>query len=176
MNMSVIVRLGQEEDVEGIMKIVKAVVPMMQASGNFQWDEVYPSEAAFRKDVEIGQCYVAEKTHEDGSQEIVGVAALTEDQSEEYADCGWDLGIPAVVPHRLAVSPTCHRQGIAAKLYAKGDELARERGYDRVRVDTNKLNVPMNKTIQAAGYVYAGEISLNSKPKDMRFNTYEKLL
>ena len=174
--MSVVIRLGKEGDVEAIMRIVKACIPAMQASGNFQWDEVYPNEAAFRKDIEIGQCYVAEKTNEDGSKEIAGVAALTEDQSVEYADCGWDLSIPAVVPHRLAVSPTCHRQGIAAKLYAKGDELARERGYDRVRVDTNSLNVPMNKTIQAHGYKYAGEISLNSKPKDMRFNTYEKML
>lgn len=174
--MSVIIRNGREEDLQGIMVIIRAVVPMMQASGNFQWDEVYPTEDAFRNDIKLSQCYVAEKTNEDGTKEIAGVAALTEDQSEEYADCGWDLSIPAVVPHRLAVSPTCHRQGIAAMLYAKGDELARERGYDRVRVDTNKLNVPMNKTIVGAGYKYAGEISLNSKPKDMRFNTYEKIL
>ena len=129
--MSIIIRQGNEEDVEGIMKIVKAVVPMMQASGNFQWDEVYPTEAAFRKDIEIGQCYVAEKTHEDGLKEVVGVAALTEDQSEEYADCG-DLTIflqwypidSPYYPHAIArVSrPSSMRKEMS--LHENGDMIA----------------------------------------------------
>ena len=171
--MTITVRKGTEEDITVIMTIVKAVVPLMQAAGNFQWDEVYPTEPAFRKDIGAGECYVAVQQE---TNEVVGVTALTEDQSFEYADCGWDLSIPSIVPHRMAVSPDCRRQGVAAAMYAKGDELARERGYDRVRVDTNKVNGPMNATILKAGYKYAGEINLSSKPKDMRFNCYEKLL
>ena len=167
------VRKGKEEDIPSIMKIVNAVIPLMQASGNFQWDEVYPNKEAFSNDVKIGQCYVAVSKE---TEDILGVAALTEDQSPEYADAGWDLSIPAIVPHRLAVSPDCRRQGIAATLFAKADELAAERGYNRVRVDTNKVNEPMNLTIKKSGFMFAGEINLSTKPKEMRFNCYEKVL
>lgn len=166
-----VVRLGTTDDLEGIMKIVKAVVPLMQAEGNFQWDEVYPTEAAFAEDIGKGQCWVVVK-----DDIVLGVTALTEDQSPEYADCGWDLSIPSIVPHRMAVSPDARRQGVAGMMYAKAEDLARERGFTRVRVDTNKVNAPMNAAIRKAGFTYSGEINLSTKPKDMRFNTYEKIL
>ena len=172
-------RLACEEDVEAIMKIIKAVVPLMQASGNFQWDEIYPSEAVIREDIAKSQCYVVERELDEKANAIdglLGFTALTEDQSPEYADAGWDLTIPAIVPHRMAVSPEARRQGVAAFMYAHSEVLARKRGYDRVRVDTNKVNGPMNSTIQNAGFKLAGEINLSTKPKDMKFNCYEKIL
>lgn len=169
--MASVCRLGTHEDVEKIMAIIKAVVPLMQAAGNFQWDDVYPTEAAFREDISNNQCWVVVK-----DDVLLGVTALTEDQSPEYADCGWDLSIPSIVPHRMAVSPDARRQGVAAMMYAKAEELAKERGYSRVRVDTNKLNGPMNATIVKAGFSHSGEINLSTKPKEMRFNTYEKII
>jgi thiamine pyrophosphokinase len=171
------IRMAVAEDLDAIMQIIGEVVPLMNAAGNFQWDEKYPTREAFTNDITNQVLYVAELRDTLASAyKVVGVAALTEDQSPEYADCGWDLTIPSIVTHRLAVSPSARRQGIALKLFNQADILAKERGYDRVRVDTNKLNTPMQNVMLKAGYVYAGEISLNSKPKDMRFFCFEKMM
>ena len=69
MSAAITVRLATEPDLPAIMEIIKAVVPMMQASGNFQWDSQYPLEDNFRTDIADGVCYVAEV-----ESTLVGVA------------------------------------------------------------------------------------------------------
>lgn len=133
------IRHGRNEDLDAIEDIVSKVVKMMNADGNFQWDEVYPLRCHFAQDIIDGNCYVAEEIsieNDEGvirSSRILGMAALTEDQSPEYADVGWDLSIPSVVMHRAAVCPSAQRSGIGSLFFNKSEELARERGYHVVR-------------------------------------------
>jgi len=87
---------------------------------------------------------------------------------------GWDLTIPAIVTHRMAVDPRAQKKGAASKLFAQADELAIKKGHGLVRIDTNKMNTKMQGAITKAGYEYSGEISLNSKPPEMRFLCYCK--
>ena len=87
-------------DVPAALAVIRRVVPLMRASGNYQWDDSYPNAAVFEHDVALAQLWLAEI---DGS--VAGVAALTEEQEPEYADVGWDLAEPSVVVHRLAVDP-----------------------------------------------------------------------
>ncbi len=75
------IRLGRHEDLNAMMRLVQAVVPLMRASGNLQWDETYPNVAVFIRDLELDQLWVAEL---DG--QIAGVAAITTDQEPEYAN------------------------------------------------------------------------------------------
>jgi GNAT superfamily N-acetyltransferase len=56
----------------------------------------------------------------------------------------------------MAVDPAFQRRGIAPLFFAKAEQLAKERGFKCVRVDTNKCNIAMQKIIPAAGYVYKG--------------------
>jgi RimJ/RimL family protein N-acetyltransferase len=56
----------------------------------------------------------------------------------------------------------------------KAEELAREAGYKRVRVDTNKINIPMQKMFAKLEYKYAGDIKFKRKPSYMDFVCYEK--
>ena len=164
------VRLATLNDVSALLQLVRRVVPLMQATGNFQWDDHYPNAAVFEKDVALEQLWVAEL---DGK--LVGVAAITTDQEPEYAQVGWDLTETAIVVHRLAVDPDVRGRGIAAQLLAQADEVARQRGIDVLRIDTNTQNEATQRLFPKAGYIFAGEIGLGFRP-GLRFYCYEKRL
>ncbi len=164
------VRQGTLEDVDGVMGVVGRVVPLMQASGNLQWDSAYPNPQVFEKDVAEGQLWVAEE-----AGRVVGFAAITTDQEPEYADVGWDLTETAVVVHRLAVDPAARGRGVAEALMRQAEEVARARGIDVLRLDTNTRNEATQRLFPKLGYVFAGEIGLGFRP-GLRFLCYEKRL
>ena len=159
-----LVRPATEADLPAILQLVAQVVPLMRAAGNQQWSADYPNEAVFRQDIERAQLWIAE----DGGA-VVAVAALTMDQDPEYADADWEPGAPAIVTHRLAVAPE------AAALLAQAETLARARGLNRLRVDTNSENTATQRLFPKLGYRFAGEIGLRCRP-GLRFFCYEKLL
>jgi ribosomal protein S18 acetylase RimI-like enzyme len=158
------------EDVATIMALVRRVVPLMRASGNLQWDDQYPNDAVFEKDVEQGQLWVAEI---DG--QVAGVAAITTDQEPEYAAVGWDINEVAIVIHRLAVDPAFRGKGTAAALMLQAETVAKEREIDVLRVDTNTQNEATQRLFPKLGYGLAGEISLGFRP-GLRFRCYQKRL
>ncbi|GAA4390672.1 GNAT family N-acetyltransferase [Hymenobacter koreensis] len=152
------------------MAIVRRVVPLMQAAGNFQWEASYPNEEVFRQDIDKQQLWVAEF-----EGQVAGVAALTTDQDPEYAQADWDPTAQAIVTHRLAVDPNVQGQGVAAALLQQAEVLARETGLNLLRVDTNSENLATQRLFPKLGYRFAGEITLAFRP-GLRFYCYEKQL
>jgi ribosomal protein S18 acetylase RimI-like enzyme len=152
------------------MALVRRVVPPMRAMGNLQWDDHYPNEQVFQEDIQLQQLWVAQL---EGA--LAGVAAITTDQSPEYADVGWDLNEPAIVIHRLAVDPAFRGAGIAVALMQQAEQVARERGIAVLRVDTNTQNPAAQRLLPKLGYTLAGEIGLAFRP-GLRFLCYEKRL
>jgi len=165
-----IIRPATLNDIEPIMKLVAEVVPVMRASGNFQWDETYPNIEVFTKDVELNQLWVADV---DGA--IAGFAAITTDQDAEYANVGWDINEPAIVTHRLAVSIHHRRQGIAEALLKQAEIVALKRNIYILRIDTNSSNKATRMLFPKLGYEFAGETGLGFRP-NLRFYCYEKRL
>jgi ribosomal protein S18 acetylase RimI-like enzyme len=157
-------------DIPAIMALVRRVVPLMQASGNFQWTDDYPNEAVFAADIEQSQLWVTEL---DGT--IAGVAALTQDQDAEYAQADWDVSEPALVTHRLAVDPAAQGKGVALALMAAAENQAVAQGLKVLRVDTNSENAATQRLFPKLGYRFAGEITLAFRP-GLRFFCYEKRL
>jgi GNAT superfamily N-acetyltransferase len=168
MTNDVIIRRATVTDLPAIVALVHAVVPLMNASGNFQWTTEYPNEAVFRQDIAHNHLWVAEQTGQ-----LLGVAALTQDQDAEYADADWDVTEPALVTHRLAVSPLAQGKGVAHALLAQAEQEARALGLHTLRVDTNSENVATQRLFPKLGYRFAGEIKLAFRP-GLRFFCYEK--
>ncbi len=165
-----IIRIAMLEDIPAIMQLVAAVVPAMQASGNFQWDNTYPNAKIFENDIALNQLWVA-----DVDGEIGGITAITTDQDAEYAQVGWDITETAIVTHRLAVSVNHRRQGIAEALLKQAEIVAESRGIKILRIDTNSNNKATRLLFPKLGYEFAGEISLSFRP-NLRFYCYEKLI
>ena len=165
-----LVRRATVDDLPALLALVRRVVPLMQASGNFQWSADYPNEAVFAADITQNHLWVAEL---DGA--IAGVAALTQDQDAEYAQADWDVTQPALVTHRLAVDPTAQGRGVALALMAQAETQARAQGLRLLRVDTNSENAATQRLFPKLGYRFAGEITLAFRP-GLRFFCYEKQL
>ena len=166
-----LIRSASTKDIPALMMLVRRVVPLMRETGNLQWDDTYPNEEVFARDIELNQLWVAEV--EGGS--LAGVAALTTDQEPEYAQVGWDLKEEAMVVHRLAVDPTFRGMGVAGALMQQAEVIATERGIAVLRVDTNTQNEATQRLFPKLGYVLAGEITLGFRP-GLRFLCYEKRL
>jgi ribosomal protein S18 acetylase RimI-like enzyme len=164
------IRLATQDDLPALMALVRRVVPLMRATGNLQWDETYPNDAVFQRDIDLDQLWIAEV---DGS--IAGVAAITMDQGPDYTQVGWDITEPAIVVHRLAVDPAFRGQGAAAALMQKAEEIAIERRIAALRIDTNTQNEATQRLFPKLGYLLAGEINLEFRP-GLRFLCYEKRL
>jgi len=165
-----LIRLAALSDIPQIMKVIAEVVQLMRASGNMQWDDTYPNPEVFEKDIAQSQLWIAEV---DG--DIAGVSAITTDQEPEYAEVGWDINETAIVTHRLAVSPRYQGRGVAAVLMEQAEIVAKSRGINKLRVDTNTQNQATQKLFPKLGYKYAGEIGLGFRP-GMRFLCYEKIV
>ena len=164
------IRRATVADLPAIMTLVQAVVPLMNASGNIQWTSEYPNEEVFSQDIARQHLWVAERLGE-----LEGVAALTQDQDPEYADANWDAAEPALVTHRLAVSPAAQGRGVAAALLRQAEHEASQLGLRTLRVDTNSENKATQQLFPKLGYRFAGEIKLAFRP-GLRFFCYEKQL
>ena len=164
------VRPGRIEDVDAVMALIRRVVPLMQAAGNWQWDDGYPNQEGFTRDAERSQLWVAEE-----AGRLAGVAAITLDQEPEYREVGWDPAEPAVVVHRLAVDPGFRGRGVAKALMAQAEAVARDWGIPILRVDTNTENAAMQTLFLRMGYAFAGETGLAARP-GRRFLCFGKRL
>jgi ribosomal protein S18 acetylase RimI-like enzyme len=164
------IRLATHNDLPELMSLMRRVVPAMLAAGNLQWDDSYPNEAVFQRDIDLVQLWVA-----DAENSIAGVAAVTMDQEPDYEQVGWDINDPAIVVHRLAVDPAFRGAGVATALMQKAEEIAAERGIAALRVDTNTHNQATQRLFPKLGYLLAGEIDLQLRP-GLRFFCYEKRL
>jgi GNAT superfamily N-acetyltransferase len=165
-----LIRLATLNDIPQIMVLIAEVVPLMNVSGNFQWDSTYPNADVFKKDIALNQLWLAEI---DGT--VAGIAAITTDQEPEYASVGWDVNETAIVTHRLAVSGKFRGRGVAAALLLQADKVAIAMGTKILRIDTNTQNQATQKLFPKMGYQFAGEIGLGFRP-GLRFFCYEKRL
>jgi ribosomal protein S18 acetylase RimI-like enzyme len=168
---TVLIRLARASDLPQLMALVRRAVPLMRAAGNVQWDDDYPNEDIFARDIDLDELWVAELT----PGAVAGVAAITTDQSPEYADVGWNIHELAIVIHRLAVDPPHRGAGIARALMQQAEKVASERGIDRLLVDTSAENDTAQRLIIRCGYKYAGKIALHFRP-GLRVLCYEKRL
>ena len=168
---TVLIRLATTNDLPQLMALVRRTVPLMHAAGNMQWDDAYPNEDIFARDIELDELWLTESA----AGAITGVAAITTDQSPEYAGVGWNIHEPAIVIHRLAVDPEHRGSGIAGALMQHAECVARERGIPSLLVDTSAENEAAHRLILRCGYKYAGEIALHFRP-GLRVFCYEKRL
>lgn len=164
------IRPATQDDLASLGPLLRRVVPLMRAEGNFQWDDSYPNAEVFGLDIERGQLWIAEI---DGH--IAGVAAITGDPEPDYIRADWDHSEPALVVHRLAVDPEFRGIGVARALMQQAEDIAQTQGVFVIRVDTNIENQATQQLFPRLGYRFAGEISLRMRP-GLRFLCYEKRL
>lgn len=163
------IRKANRQDLKVIMKIIKETIVEMHSYNNYQWDENYPKEKDFAKDIEKGDLYVIEK-----EGELLGFACINKEEPDEYKELNWSLDEEALVVHRMAVSGNRRQRGIGTELINFAHELALRNNVRYLKTDTYSLNTKMNGFFKKSGYKLIGEMSFLGKEKP--FYCYEKVL
>lgn len=153
-------RKAVKNDLDQIENIVKIVVPMLNAEGNFQWNDTYPLRSDFEADIKQDTLWVAIY-----NDLVIGVAAITTDQPEEYSDIGMNIKEPSIVPHRIAANPNYKGLRIAENFILIAEKIAKEKGLNCVRIDTNIKNDRMQHVIKKLQFEYKGTISFRNNNK-----------
>lgn len=156
-----------KQDITQIMKIIKSVVIEMKLTNNTQWDDHYPTDDDFSRDIEAGTLYIVE---DNGC--IKGLICLDFNQPKAYESMPWKTHDTALVIHRMAVNPNFRNQGIARLMLTFAEGLMRNKNLTSIRTDTYSLNKKMMSLFLSAGYTYVGEMDYKDKP--YKYVCYEK--
>ncbi len=163
------------EDIPEIMQIIRDAQASMKLLGISQWQNGYPNENSFAKDIAEGISYVYV---EEG--EIVATAAIFCAPDPDYAkiyEGEWKTPGDYGVIHRVAVKKEAKRAGYAAKMIDYAAELTKEAGFGSLRMDTHEGNVPMRTFLKKQGFEECGIIYLSNEGcVDNKRVAYERIL
>lgn len=163
-------RLAVSDDVPYIMGMIRKVIPRMHAIGNYQWDEYYPTEATFQKDIKSDTLYVYEETGV-----IKGCIVADNNHAFAYDDIPWDLArIDCLALHRLAIDPAFQGQGLAQEILTEIISIGQDKGYLGIHTDTSLENKPMQQLFEKLGFIYKGQLNLDTN-LDNWYVAYEKI-
>lgn len=155
-----------------ILALTRACAAKMINAGIFQWNEHYPSRAAFEEDLNRDELYIITQ-----SGNIVGTIVISDLKDEVYQPVTWltPADTKSIYIHRLAVHPDFQGQGIAQQLMDFAEDFARRNGYVSVRLDTFSQNPRNNRFYQKRGYAKLEEIFF-PKQSEYPFYCYELVL
>ena len=152
------IRPGMEADLPAIMDIVSGASAFLREQGVDQWQKGYPAAADYRRDMESGYCWVLTV-----ERAVAGVMALCPGPESCYEKLdAWRFPGPYAVIHRIATRRDLRGRGLAKELFAFAGDIALGRGCASLRVDTHPDNRVMQGLIRKLGYVYRGDVYLES--------------
>ncbi|GAB5400843.1 MAG: GNAT family N-acetyltransferase [Aureisphaera sp.] len=166
------IQKGKLSQIEEIMAMTQACAVKMIQEGIYQWNEHYPSEDAFKKDVERQELYVLSNEN----NIIMGTLVISSLKDEEYEDIEWLTPEGAnYYIHRLAIHPDFQHQGLAKKLMDFAEETIKKMNGLSVRLDTFSQNPRNQRFYEKRGYQRLGDIYF-PKQSEFPFYCYELIL
>ncbi len=151
--MNLTFRKAKTEDLPQVLSLYKAVVENMIQSGINQWSDEYPNKAVLSADIEAGELIIGVN-----DDKILTAYVMNCDADPDYYNADWQYSDAKwCVVHRLCVSPTCHRQGLATKVMEYVEESAKLQGFDSIHLDTFSGNPKALNLYHKLGFVDVGE-------------------
>ncbi len=160
---------AKKNDLSKIMEIIRFTVEEMKGYNNTQWDESYPQEKDFLRDIDKEELYLLRE-----GEQVKGFICVNYIEPSEYEGLKWSSDKKSMVIHRMAVNPNFRRQGVGMSLMKFAEEMAFENDVEYLKTDTYSVNKNMNALFKRCGYTLVGEMSFLGKEKP--FYCYEKLL
>lgn len=149
-----LIRNTEAHDLEAVMEIYASAREFMRDNGNgSQWGQTHPRRELIEADIENKNGYVVEE-----NDEIVGTFffKIGEDPTYKVIHGGeWIKDGEYGVIHRIAVKH--HGRGIVGFVYNHCFEII-----NNLRIDTHKDNIPMQRSLEKAGFKYCGIIHIDS--------------
>lgn len=157
-------------EIPEIMRLTRACAKAMIAQNIYQWNEHYPSQQAFLKDINRNELYVLKE-----KKKIIGTIVISTFMDEEYVPIKWlTPSVNNYYIHRLAVHPDHQGKGHARRLMDYAEAFAKAKKAPSVRLDTFSKNSRNQLFYEARGYKKLGVIYF-PKQSDHPFYCYELL-
>ena len=158
MEKTTVIRKATKADLPRVMEIYASAREFMRQSGNpTQWVEGYPQQVLVEQDMAAERLYVMTE-----GKCIFGCFMLCAGPDATYNqifDGQWGCDTPYGVIHRVAGDGS--RGGIVAACVAYARQY-----YPHLRIDTHQDNLPMQRSLQRAGFTLRGTIFLeNGAPR-----------
>jgi len=161
-------RLATDDDLAPLLALKDACIARIRTDGIEQWDEVYPDAAVFARDLAAGTLHVLREG--DG---ILGCVTLDTTHDPLWQGMAWSAaGAPAAAVHRLMVHPAAQGRGLAKRLMAHAESLARTQGFRSIHLDCFTANPTALALYDRLGYRRTGTATMRKGP----FVCFEKLL
>ena len=168
--MSLIPRIAVESDVPALCRLFESGIRDMDEKGLDQWRwEVYPSEAVLMEDIIAQTLYLMEE-----AGEMLVAFTINEEQHPLYATLHWHFGIRPAVLHRLVVNPGHQRRGLGREAMSHVIRIARDLGYDSLRLDTYLKNTRAMALYEGIPMRRVGQVKFDHR--ETLFQCYEMAL
>lgn len=165
---------AQPRHLEEICVIMEQARAQLRRLGLDQWQKGYPSREVWEQDIRDRAAWLAAE-----GEQVLGAFMFQTAPEEAYdvIDGSWLTRRPYASIHRVCVRDGSKGRGVAGAMFAHGFELARQAGFDSVRIDTHPENRPMRRALEKAGFVLCGTIRLvrGGEKGDLRL-AYERVL
>lgn len=172
MNTNITVRPSTFEELDELLAIVEHGRAALAEAGVPQWNDGYPSRESITSDLEREVSYTA--LHD--GKPVATAVILTDGEPDynEINDGRWIQDGPYITVHRVATHRDAKRMGAASALIKRAEEIAKERGFFAVRIDTHRQNLAMQTFLEKNGFVRCGVIFLRRSGAERI--AFEKLL
>lgn len=163
-------RQATAEDLDAVMAIIENGRSSLASQGLDQWQGGSPTVEMISADIEAGHTHVV--VDEDGT--CLGTIALIDTGDPDFdrvtsgawltesANSPEDGEVRYLTIHRLATAKAAVRKGVATFMIERSYEMAREKGFASVRVDTHEGNVPMQSAFEKNGMAYCCDIDITN--------------
>lgn len=148
-------------DIDELEALFTDAKGFMRKTGNQnQWLNDGPTRASILSDISEGASFVLV----DGEEIVASFYfRIGNDSTYEHIYNGkWLSDEPYAVIHRIAVK--YHSRGLAALCFSEC-----YRRFSNLKIDTHKDNIPMQKSLLRSGFVYCGNIYLDSGEERLAF-------
>jgi len=157
-------------DLIEILYLLKVCILDMNAKGLKHWNSAFPDTEMIQHDLDNGSIYLAKE-----KGVCKGMVTLNEDEPEDYKQLNFRSNkTKPLYLQNMAVHPKWQRIGIAKLMVEYAQKLAKEKGFDCIRLDVFK---PSDNARQLYEQQLFKEVaSFHSAYQKIPFVCYEKKL
>lgn len=166
MTNTITTKTATADDHELIRDIYEGSREFGKQTGSCDWPDDYPDDEIIENDISHGDLYIVSV-----NDEPVGVFSLIATDDLDHEPLDWEP-VKSGIPVRICIRSNLLGKGLGKPVMRELIRVARERGYESLRLLASTRNKPANRLYTGLHFTRKGTVALYNS----EFNAYELLL